>query len=91
MLNGKLADSSLQVGQLKAEMAVRLSKGQHDAGNSQTADMGTKDLRDHDMQLQHADLASTVDILKAKASNHAYHVSKLVKRLLWRLPASVRR
>ena len=72
MLNGKLADSSLQVEQLKADMAVRLPKGQHDASNSQAADMGKKDVRDHDMQLQDADLANSVDVLKAKASKHAY-------------------
>ena len=78
MLNGKVAESSLQVKHQKAEMAVRHSKNQQDAGNSQTADVGETDLRDNDMPLQHADLASVVDTLKAKVSSHTCHLSKLV-------------
>ena len=93
MLNSQLADSSLQVGQLKAEMAARPSKGQHDAGKSQIADMGDTGLGERDMQLQHADLASEVNTLKAKASSHTCHVSKLVEGCFdtastkWMLPA----
>lgn len=81
LLNGKVADGSLQIRQLEADIAVKRSNGQHEAGNNEIADMGETDLKHHDMQLQHADLTSNVYTLKAKASSHTYtyYVFELVE------------
>lgn len=77
LLNGRLADSSLQVEHLKAEI-VKLhsaqAKKQPDTDTSQTAASLAADLADHDIQPNHDDLAKDIDILRAQASNHTFSV-----------------
>lgn len=72
VLTGRLADSNLQVEQLKAEI-VSLhsihSDKQLDTGTTQSAE---SDVADHDMQQHQGDLAKDNDILRAQASNHTY-------------------
>lgn len=93
-LNGKLADSTLQIAQLKAEMDLlhsAHSEGQHDAGNSKNSAASEADRADHDMQLHHADSARDIDNLRAQARSHTHIASDLTGGCLeFKLPTTAR-
>ena len=72
MLNGRLADSSLQIEHLKGEVARLHSEKQLDIGTRQTAATLETDVADPDMRPHDDDVLKDDNNLRAKASRQPH-------------------